>query len=233
MQNPQLPMAMLYLSALSHCQSDSRNPAMFSAALVPSRETHLEDPQLRRMSKVLDALVFFLPSTKDRVFALSLEVGERVTISVAGNDDEHFLPAFGHTPDAMIQSVWDALRSIASEPENTARVKELVGYLFERHETKMRARFNKRKEQCRLFFELVNDPAFLSQRTPEQREFFKAAEKIFKFTARVFELPPEKRKEAYYGLHCRLEQYRPSYSKGKHASYIWRDLELKIQERRM
>jgi hypothetical protein len=225
MANLQLPMAMLYLSALS---SDS---TVFTEPLVPPRKTNLENPQLRRMSKILDSIVYFLPVAKGHVFALSLEVGERVRITVAGNDNEHFLPAFGYTPAEAIQFVWDAVLSIATseETESTSRFEELVAYLFERQEAKMQARFDKRKEQCKLFFELASDPKFRSQRTPGQLKFLEAAEDIFEYTSTFFGLPKEKRSESYYVLHYRLGKARSSYTKNDITPYAWRDLELKVQ----
>ncbi|KAJ2915089.1 hypothetical protein MD484_g5358, partial [Candolleomyces efflorescens] len=233
MANPQLPLAMLYLSSLSNPLAD---PSIFPKGLVPPRETNVEDPQLHRMSKVLDAMVYFLPVSKGQVFALSLGVGERVTICVAGNDDSeaHFRTACvnGATPDAMIQSVWDGLRSIVlSEPTSlNSRKKELVAYLFERHQGKMQRRFEKRREQCKLFFELASDPVLVSQRAAEHREFLKDARDIFHYTCTFFDLPQEKRKEAYYALYYRLEEARTSYAKRKDTVFCsWWSLELKVR----
>lgn len=228
MANLQLPMAMLSLFALC------RNPTVLPEALVPPRETKLEDPQIRRMSKVVDAIVYFLPVAKGLVFALSMEVGERVRIAVAGNDNDHFLPAFGDTPTQAIQFIWDALRSIGTSEETTltSRVEELVAYLLERHEPKMQARFDKRKEQCKLFFELASDPEFRSQRTPGQLKFLEAAQDIFEYTSMFLGLPQEKRRKKGGGLLYRLEEARPSYVKNDITPYSWRDLELKVQDTR-
>ncbi|KAJ2915084.1 hypothetical protein MD484_g5352, partial [Candolleomyces efflorescens] len=219
---------MLYLSSLSNPLADA---SVFPEGLVPPRETNVEDPQLHRMSRVLDAMVYFLPVSKGQVFALSLEVGERVRIYVAGNDGDHFRPAFGHTPDAMIQSIWDALRSIASEPTNNSLRKDLVVSLFERHIHKMQNRFEKRKEQCQLFFELADDPALVSQRTPEKQEFLEVAHDIFYAMSSFFELPEGGRKEAHLNLYHHLDEVQTYYSKSKSAfSNTWRDLELKVRE---
>jgi hypothetical protein len=181
------------------------------------------------MSKVLEAIVYFLQVTKGRVFAMSLEVGERVRIAVAGNDNEHLRPAFGHTPDQAIQFVWDAVHSIATseETERASRVEELVAYLFGRHEVKMQARFDKRKEQCKLFFKLASDPEFLSQGTPKQLKFLEAAQ-----DSAVLSLPKEERSGSYFSLHYRLQEARTSYAKNDITPYGWRDLELKVQDTR-
>jgi hypothetical protein len=165
-----------------------------------------------------------------------MEVGERVKIAIAGNDNDHFLPAFGDPPTEAIQFIWDALRSIATSEETTmaSRVEELVAYLLERHETKMRARFDKRKEQCKLFFELASDPEFRSQRTTEQLKFLKAARDIFRYTSTFLGLPQEARRESYGGLHYRLEEPRTTYANAKNdiTPYSWRELDLKVQDTR-
>jgi hypothetical protein len=96
----------------------------------------------------------------------------------------------------------------------------------------MQARFDKRKEQCKLFFELASDPKFRSQRTPGQLKFLEAAQDIFEYTSAVLSLPKEERSESYFSLHYRLEEARTSYARNDITPYDWRDLELKVQDTR-
>ncbi|KAJ2913004.1 hypothetical protein MD484_g7426, partial [Candolleomyces efflorescens] len=227
MVEPQLPMAMLYLSALSN------NPG-FSGASKPSREGHLDlEGQLRRMSKVLDAIVYFLPVSKGHVFALSLEAGGRARIAVAGNDNEHFRPACGRTPVEAIHFIWDALRSIVAtseEKEKRSRVSALLAFLYGRHEAKIQARFDKRKEQCKLFLELAKDPDFQSRCSPEQLKFLSAARKIFRATSVCLEFSKEEAiSEKWTYFHYVLQEAQDSYVKKDVTPYSWHTLELKVQ----
>ena len=193
------------------------------------------DPRIRNVAKILDAVVHFLPTTKGLVFAISLEVNDSVRIAVAGNNEEHFREVSGQTPSDVIQSIWTTMQSIAAseKPERGSHIQDIIVYLLDRHQLKLGDRFAKGKEQCKKFFELAKDSDSWSRLSANQQQFMAAAENIFEYTSRFFDLPPEKRSSKYYVFWARLQAARTSYEsyklKGLTPSMGWvRSLESDV-----
>lgn len=196
---------------------------------LPPRRANLEDPQIRDIHKLLDAIVYFLPTSKDDVFALSLEVGDEVAVALSGNDGKHFEQMFGRTPAETVLFIWDKLKCIAQSDRENSQLTELVLYLLRRQDGRIETRFRKSNEPCKQFFELVRDPERRSQYTPEQIKFLDAAEDVFLGTSEFFEFPLEKREASYNAYVLRLQRARTSYKQDAvKPPYPWHDLEVKV-----
>ncbi|KAJ2917363.1 hypothetical protein MD484_g3054, partial [Candolleomyces efflorescens] len=207
MAGPSLPLAMFQLFSISP------DPTVMTKVSLPPRETEL-DPQIRKVAKILDAIVHFLPTTKGPVFALSLEVNEtNVRMTVAGDTQEHFRKAFNQTPAQFIQSIWTGMHSIATSQGPPA--KDLIASLFQRHEVKLMQRFEKRKDQCREFFRVAKEPDFWSTLSAHQRRLVVAAEDIFEYTSTFFNFPQEKRRKMYPRIYSRLQEASVRYKASK------------------
>ncbi|EAU87739.1 hypothetical protein CC1G_11017 [Coprinopsis cinerea okayama7 len=100
---------------------------------------------------------------------------------------------------------------VSSDNEKAAvHAKELTAYLFKRHLTKLKNRFEKGRDQCAKFFELARQPESWSSYTPREQKYLSAAQKIFEMTA-DFLAQSRLDQQSCFALHCRLLEARHSY----------------------
>ncbi|CAA7267500.1 unnamed protein product [Cyclocybe aegerita] len=184
------PVATIILSSLS------RNPGAYDGVNLPPRETPKADfdPDTRKLAKILDAIASFLPTTPRA--GLSYAVTLRVTstsshITVAGNDVEHFEPdSEGRHPEALINAIWSKMRGICTSEgdERKRHMEDLLIFLFKTHMDKMRARYQKGDEICRIFFSVLDSSDAWNKLPKDTIKILEIAQKIHSASTKFFAL---------------------------------------------
>lgn len=190
----------------------------------------MKDPAIRRIRRVLDAIVHFLPVDKTLVFALSVEIRDTVRIAMSGNGDNYLDKAFNRTPAEVVQFIWAVLNLIATSDATSLplHIMKLGTALMERKEAILQARFDKRSKQCELFFELTSDPEWRSKLTPKEIKFLDVAESIYSQTVTLFSRPQAERKEMYSAVLASLEKARSELNRNDVIPGRWSNLESKV-----
>ncbi|KAJ3511366.1 hypothetical protein NLJ89_g4140 [Agrocybe chaxingu] len=184
------PIATAMLSTLSS------NPRAYAQARLPLRESPSpnSDPDMQKLAKLLDAIASFLP-TKPKaglVYAMTLRISATSShITIAGNNADHFkADAEGRHPEATINTIWSKMRSICTSEgdERKHRIEDLLIFLFKTHMDKMRARYQKGDEICRIFFNVLDTSNAWNNLPEGTIKLLENAQKIYSASTKFFAL---------------------------------------------